>query len=109
MMHGTYVPNSMWSCAVIIIVYLCNRTSSRAIGVLVTLLTSKVPDASKFRVVGCIAFTNVLDKLRRKLGEKAFRGVIVGYPHDAPWYCVSNRVTCRNTASAHVVFQEDVP
>jgi hypothetical protein len=42
-----------------------------------------VPDASKFRVFGCAVFAKVPDKLRRKLGEKAFRGVMVGYgsPH----------------------------
>jgi hypothetical protein len=47
-----------------------------------------VPDASKFRVFGCIVYAKVHDKLRRELGEKAFLGVMVGYPHDAPGYLV---------------------
>jgi hypothetical protein len=76
MMHSMSVPNAMWSCAVSIVVYLRNRTFSRAVGpssdVHVTLLTMVEPDASKFRVFGCTIFAKVHDKLRRKLGEKAF-------------------------------------
>jgi hypothetical protein len=77
--------------------------------VLLTLLTSQEPDASKFRVFGCTVFAKVPDKLRRKLGEKAFRGIMDGYPHDAPGYRIYNLVTRRITTSVHLVFQEDVP
>jgi hypothetical protein len=69
-------------------VYLRNTTYNRSVsltgGTPLTLLTSSVPDASKFRVSGCSVFAKVPDKLRRKLGEKAVRGVMIGYPHDAP-------------------------
>jgi hypothetical protein len=47
-------------------------------GVPLTLLASPEPDASKFRVFGCTVFAKVPDKLDRKLGEKTFRGIIVG-------------------------------
>jgi hypothetical protein len=46
----------------------------------------------------------VPEKLRRKLGEKAFRGIMVGYPRDAPGYRVYNPDTRRITTSVHVVF-----
>jgi hypothetical protein len=69
-----------------------------------TLLTSSVPDASKFRVFGGAVFAKVPDKMRRKLGEKAFRGVMVGYPPDAPEYHVYNPETRRITTSVHMVF-----
>jgi hypothetical protein len=72
--HGMSVPNSMWSCAINTVVYLRSRMFSRAVGafggVPLTLLTSQAPDASKFRVFGCIVFAKVPDKLRHKLGEK---------------------------------------
>jgi hypothetical protein len=68
-----------------------------------------VPDASTFRVFGCAVFAKVPDKQRRKLSEKAFRGVMVGYPPDAPGYRVYNPDTRRITTSVHVVFQEDTP
>jgi hypothetical protein len=84
----------MWSCDVSTVVYLPNRTCSRSVGltggVPITLHTSTTPDASKFRVFGCTVFAKVPDKLRRKLSEKAFRGVMVGYPHDVPGYRVYN-------------------
>jgi hypothetical protein len=68
-----------------------------------------MPDASKFRVFGCAVFAKVPDKLRRKLSEKAFRGVMVGYPTNAPGYRVYNPETRRITTSVHVVFREDTP
>jgi hypothetical protein len=83
MLHVMSVPNSMWSCAISTVVHLRNRTYSRAVGpyggVPITLLTGAVPDASIFRVFGCIVFAKGPDNLRRKLELKAFRGVMVGY------------------------------
>jgi hypothetical protein len=93
-------------------VYLRNRTFSRAVGVsgsvLLILLTSQELDASKFRVFVCTVFAKVPGKLRRKLGEKAFRGIMVGNPPDAPGYRIYNPTTRRITTLVHVVFQEDV-
>jgi hypothetical protein len=51
-----------------------------------------------------LVLTKVHDKLRRKLGEKAFRGVMVGYPPNAPWYRVYNHVTRGITTTLHVTF-----
>jgi hypothetical protein len=85
MLHSMAFPNFMWSCAV---VYLRNRTYSRSVGLTggapLTLLMSSAPDASKFRVLGGTDFAKMPDKLRRKLSEKTFRGIMVGYPPDDP-------------------------
>jgi hypothetical protein len=83
MLHSMAIPNSMWSCDVSTAVYLRNRTYSRSVGLTggtpsLSLPTSSMHDASKFCVFGCAVFTKVPDKLCRKLGEKAFRGVMVG-------------------------------
>jgi hypothetical protein len=113
MLHSMAVPNSMWSCGVNIVVYLRNRAYNRSVGltggISLTLLTSSVPDASKFRVFGCDIFAKVPVKLRRKLGEKAFRGVMVGYPPNALGYRVHNPEARLITTSVHVVFQENTP
>ena len=113
MLHAMSVPNSMWSCAISTVVHLRNRTYSRAVGpsggVPVTILTGAVPDASVFRVFGCAAFAKVPDNLRRKLGLKAFRGVLVGYSHNSPGYRIYNPATRRITTSVHVKFEETVP
>jgi hypothetical protein len=113
MLHSMAVPNSMWPCAVITVVDLRNRTYCRSVGltggVPLTLFTSSAPDASRFRVSGCTVFAKVPDKLRRKLSEKAFRGVMVGYPHNAFGYPIYNLETRRITTSIHAVFQENTP
>jgi hypothetical protein len=75
-------------------------------GVLLTLLTSSAPDVSKLRVFGCIVFAKVPDKLRRKLNEKPFWGVMVGSPPNAHGYHIYNPETRRITTSIHVAFHE---
>jgi hypothetical protein len=103
----------MWSCAVNNVVYLSNRTYCRAFGLSggaqVTMLTSTASDASKFRVFGYTVFAKVPDKVRRKLGKKAFRGVMVGYPPNTLGYRVYNHVIRRMTTPVHIVFLEDTP
>jgi hypothetical protein len=98
----------MWSCAVNTLVHIRSRTFGRAkglsSGVPITLLMSKAPDASKFRVFLCIVFAKVHGKLRRKLGEKTFHSVMVGYTPNARGYRVYNVVTLRIYTSVHVVF-----
>jgi hypothetical protein len=68
MLHNMHVPTSMWPCIVNTFVYLRNRTCNRAVGlsggVPITLLTYQAPDASKFRVFGCMLFVKISDKLR---------------------------------------------
>jgi transposase InsO family protein len=113
MLHAMSMPNSTWSCAINTVVYLRNRTYTRAVGpfggVPITLLTGAVPDASVFRVFGCTVFAKVPDSLRRKLGLKAFRGAMVGYSHNSPGYRIYNPATRRITTSVHVKFEETVP
>jgi hypothetical protein len=75
---------------------------------LTLLLTLKEPDASKFLFLGCIFFAKVSNKLRRKLGEKALRGIMVGYPLDPPGYHIYNLAARRITTSVHVVLPEGV-
>jgi hypothetical protein len=93
MLHSMSVPNFMWSCVVIIVVYLRNRTYSRVVGlsggVPITLLTSTPPDASECRVFECNVLAKVPDKLRRKLAAKT-RSV-------ASW--LATRMTPRGTVS----------
>jgi hypothetical protein len=113
MLHAMSVPDSMWSCAISTVVHLRNRTYIRAVGpfggVPITLLTGVVRDAYVFRVFGCTLFAKVPDNLRRKLGLKAFRGVMVGYSHNSPGYRIYNPATRCITTSVHVKFRETLP
>jgi hypothetical protein len=105
MLHIMAVPNFMWSCAISTVVYLRNRAYCRSVGltggVPLTLHTSSPLTASKFRVFGCTVFAKVPDKLRRKLSENALRGVMVGYPPNAPHYRIYNPETRHTTTSPH--------
>jgi hypothetical protein len=107
MLRCMAVPSFMWSCAVGTVVLLRKRTYGSSVGITgsvpLTLLTSSAPDAPKFRVFGCTVFAKVPDKLRRKLSDKAFHGVMVGYPPNAPCYRIYNSETSR----IHVIFQEN--
>jgi hypothetical protein len=112
-MHNMPVPISMWSCAVSTVVYLRNRTFRRAIGlsggVPITRLTPTAPDASKFRVFGCIVFAKVPDKLRHLLGEKAFRGLMLGYLPYGQGYRVYNPIYTPHHHSRAFCFLKNVP
>jgi hypothetical protein len=87
----------MWSCAISTVVHLRNRTYNRVVGpsggVPLTLLSGTVPDAYAFRVFGCTVFSKVPDNLKRKLGMKAFRGVMVRYSQNSPGYRVYTAAT----------------
>jgi hypothetical protein len=113
LIHCMYIFNSMWRCAVSIVIYLCNHTFSRAVGpsggVPVTLLALVEPNAYKFRVFGYTFFAKVPNKLHRKLGEKASRGVMVGYLSHAPMDRVDSPVTRRTTTSMLVMVKDAIP
>jgi hypothetical protein len=113
MPHAMSFSNRMCPCAIIIAVHLRNRTSTNTIGpawgFAIILLTCAVPYASTFRVFGCVVFAKVPDNLRRELGMKAFRGVMVGCSPISNWYRVNNPTSIRVTTHAHVKSQKIVP
>jgi hypothetical protein len=89
-----------------------NHNFSRAVGpsdgVTLTLPTLTKPHASKSLVFGYTVFAKVPDRLLRNLSEKGFRGVMVGYPSDAPGYREYNHGTRRITTVVHVMFEESI-
>jgi hypothetical protein len=102
MLHAMCVPTSM--CRVRSTPLYTYATAPSAELSALTLLTGTVHDASTFRVFGCVVFATVLDNLIRKLGLKAFLGVMVGYSQNSPGYRVYNPATRRITTSVHVKF-----
>jgi hypothetical protein len=61
----------MWSCAINNIVFMRNRTFSRAVepanGVPLTLLTGAIHDASALRVFGCAPFVKIPDNQCKRM------------------------------------------
>ncbi len=70
------------------------------------LVTGLPPDISRFRVFGCPCYVHIDKQLRRKLDDRAWKGVFVGYALDSPTYLVWNPTTRRLVRSHNVEFDE---
>jgi hypothetical protein len=75
-------------------------------GIPLTLATHQTTDLSHVRIFGCSAHTNVDSALRKKLDDKAWKGIYVGCSPDSPAWLVFNPSTGRTIASRSVVFDE---
>ena len=71
------------------------------------LVTGKAPNVSNLRVFGCPTYVHIDVSLRKKFGDKARKGVFVGYAFDSPAWLVYNIVTRKVIRSRNVVFDED--
>jgi hypothetical protein len=58
------------------------------------------------RVFGCPAYVHVDKSQRRKLDDRAWKGVFVGYAYESPAWLVWNPATRRVLRSRNVVFDE---
>jgi Reverse transcriptase (RNA-dependent DNA polymerase)/gag-polypeptide of LTR copia-type len=96
-----------WGLAMSAAVYIRNRVwSSGAGGVPLQMATGRVPDLSDLRVFGCPAYVHIDSSRRRKLEDKAWKGVFVGYAEDSPAWLVYNPETKRVLRSRDVDFDE---
>ena len=107
MLSFAELPNTYWVLAFDAAVYIRNRVwSTGAKGIPFELLTGVRPDLSHLRVFGCPAYVHTPASQQRKLSEKAWQGVFVGYCTDSPAWKVYNPVTRRVLHSRDVVFDE---
>jgi hypothetical protein len=72
----------------------------------VELVTGEKPDLSNFRIFGCPAYVHIDSSLRTKLGDKAWKGIFVGYAFDSPAWLIYNPATRHVIRSRNVVFDE---
>jgi hypothetical protein len=61
---------------------------------------------SSIRVFGCPAYAYVDKSQRRKLDDRAWKGIFVGYASYSPAWLVYNPATRRVVSSRNVVFDE---
>jgi hypothetical protein len=59
------------------------------------------------RVFGCPAYIHVDKSQRRKLDDRAWKGVFVGYASESPAWLVYNLATRRVVSTRNVMFDED--
>jgi hypothetical protein len=88
-------------------VFLHNRTYRYGVyGIPLALATNQTADLSYVRIFGCSPYTHVDSALRKKLDDKAWKGVYVGCSPDSPAWLVFNPSTGRIIARRSVVFDE---
>ena len=107
MIHGAGLDRCFWALAMHAATYIRNRVwSNGADGVPYQLVTGLPPDLDYLRVFGCPCYVHIDKQLRRKLDDRAWKGVFVGYALDSPAYLIWNPRTRRLVRSRNVVFDE---
>jgi hypothetical protein len=107
MLHTAGLDRYFWSLAINTAVYVRNRVFCEvAGGVPFELVTGRSLDLSHLRVFGCQACVHVDKSCRRKLDDRAWKGIFVDYAPDSPVWLVYNPRTRRVERSQNVVFDE---
>jgi hypothetical protein len=105
MIRQPALPKSYWALAMAAAVHVRSRVhSSGADGVPFTLATGRRVDLSSMRVFGCPAYVHVDKSQRRKLDDRAWKGIFVGYASESPAWLVYNPATRWVASSRNVVF-----
>jgi hypothetical protein len=80
MLNEKNLPNYFWAEAVVIAIYIMNRTPTAVVHgmTLEEKFTSNKPDVSHLRVFSYIAYVHVPDEKRSKLDPKAKKCIFIG-------------------------------
>jgi hypothetical protein len=98
------LPKSYWAMAMADAVRIRNRVhGSGAGGVPYELATCRRVDLSSMRVFGCSAYVHDDKYQRRKLDNRAWKGVFAGYFNESPGWLVYNIATRMVVSSSNVV------
>ena len=85
MMESKHFPNEYWAETISTTIYIMNRCLTKSV-------KNKVPqeawtcinhNVSHLKFFGCVAYSHVLDELRKKLDNKGHKCIFVGYSEDA--------------------------
>jgi hypothetical protein len=90
-------------------VYTLNRLASATLGGDTPhhALLGEHAKLDKMRVIGCRAFAHVYDNERRKLDDKSWKGILVGYDESNRYcYRIYNPATGKVKTTVHVTFDE---
>ena len=107
MLRTAELPKSYWDYATGADVYLHNKSPHSGVGgIPLQLLTGTPVKLSHLVTFGCPAYVHIPSHQRRKLEDKAFEGIMVGYSTDSPGYIIYNKQTRRTVVTKHVRFDE---
>ena len=105
----TGMPKLLWG-EICDTTYIISRSPHRALGGKspYSTLYSRNPDLSSLRIIGARAFVHKETHVR-KLEQKAWEGLMIGYRKDNRSYCIYNPQTRRITERRNVTFIETLP
>jgi hypothetical protein len=108
MLYGSKLPNNLWPQVMAAVTYLSNRTISPTSTdkTPYELIYGERPDVSNLRAYGCVAYSYNFDVNRRKLDDKAIKGILVGYDLKSSAYLLYIPETGKIKRSGHVMFNE---
>lgn len=111
MLKSAELPKFLWSYAMKTIVYIYNRipnlNNSRQFSPYEGLF-GKNPDLSHLRIFGCTAFAYNFSPTRRKLDDRAIKGIFVGYDEKSSAFNIYVPEKRKVMKSGHVVFREGI-
>jgi hypothetical protein len=110
MLNEKNLPNDFWAEAVVITVYIMNRTPTTVVHGMTPeeKFISKKPNVSHLIVFGCIAYVHIPDDKRSKLDPNAEKCIFIGYSLEQKRYRCFNPCTRKLQVSKDVVFDEMV-
>ena len=81
MIHDQDLPMHLWDEAAIIVIYVQNRLSHRALEFKTPeeVYTGKKPQVSHLKTFGCPVYVHILKEKRNKLNPSGKKGIFVGY------------------------------
>jgi hypothetical protein len=109
MMHDQSLPLYLWAKACATIVYLQNRSPHRILRKMTPkeTFTDRRPDVEHIRIFGCLNFSHVPSKRRKKLDPTSQQGILVGYSKVSKAYCIYILPLRKVVVRKDVRFEED--
>lgn len=106
-LYDSGLPGFLWAEAVATVVYVLNRTPTRALENVVPeeAWSGHKPDIAHLRAFGATAYVHVQDHKRGKLDPKSTMCIMVGYYGDAAYRCY-DPLTRKVLKSHDVIFEE---
>ena len=99
----------LWEDAMRLVVYVENRVIHKGVREKTPyqLLYGRKPNVSNLRIFGCRAYPFIFDQRQRKLDDKTYEGIFLGYDESSAAYRVYIPTQRKIMKSIYVIFNEE--
>ena len=107
-LYHAKLPLKFWAEAVSTMTYIRNRSPTSALDGATPheYWFGVKPNISNLRVFGCICYVHIPDSQRKKLEQKSYKAIFMGYPDGTKGFKVFNPITEKFARSCNVIFRE---